>query len=247
MNSLQVFNYQNKNIRVMTRDGNPWWVLKDVCDILDIKNPTDVAKRLDDDERARFNLGRQGQAIIINEPGLYNVILRSDKPEAKAFKRWVTHDVLPAIRVTGGYKIPATYSDALRLAADYCEENLTLKSKIEADAPLVLFAKSVEAADTSILVGELAKLIKQNSVDIGQNRLFQWLRDNGYLIRRQGADFNMPTQYSMDLGLFEIKERTVTNPDGSTRITKTPKVTGKGQQYFINKFLAPEPTASLAE
>ncbi|MDL2254226.1 phage antirepressor KilAC domain-containing protein [Ruminococcaceae bacterium OttesenSCG-928-I18] len=114
---------------------------------------------------------------------------------------------------------------------------LRLSEQIEEYKPKVLFADAVEASDTAILVGELAKLIKQNGVDIGQNRLFEWMRGNGYLIRRSGADYNMPTQYSMELGLFEIKERAITNPDGSARITKTAKVTGKGQQYFINKFL----------
>ncbi len=126
----------------------------------------------------------------------------------------------------------------MKRALEFANKQVSeLETKIEADKPKVLFADAVAASQTSILIGELAKILRQNGVEIGQNRLFAWLRDNGYLIKRKGSDWNMPTQKSMDLGLFEIKERTINNPDGSIDIKKTPKVTGKGQQYFINKFM----------
>lgn len=126
---------------------------------------------------------------------------------------------------------------ALQIAEDKLKK---LESKVEADAPKVLFADAVSASKTSILVGELAKLLKQNGVDIGQHRLFRWMRENGYLIRRNGTDFNMPTQKSMDLGLFAVKETAITHSDGTVTVSKTTKVTGKGQQYFIQKFLGEE-------
>lgn len=247
MNELQIFNYNGNEVRIIQKDGEPWWVLKDVCGILEIKNPTDVVKRLDEDERARFNLGRQGETNIINESGLYNVILRSDKPEAKPFRKWVTSEVLPSIRKHGGYLTPQKIEEVLlnpdtiiKLATDLKaeqEKRAALEVKVEQDKPLVAFANSVSVASTSILVGELAKLLKQNGVDMGQNRLFAWMRENGFLISRKGTDYNMPTQRSMDKGLFEIKETTISHGDGHTSINKTPKVTGKGQIYFINLFL----------
>ena len=164
-------------------------------------------------------------------------MLSSKLPGAKKFKRWVTAEVLPTIRKTGGYQLPKDYPSALRALADATEKLLAVETENEANRPKVLFADAVSTAKTSILVGELAKLLKQNGVDIGQNRLFGWLRENGFLIRRNGTDFNMPTQKSMDLGLFEIKETVVSHADGHTSVNKTPKVTGKGQQYFINRFL----------
>ena len=164
-------------------------------------------------------------------------MLSSKLPGAKKFKRWVTAEVLPTIRKTGGYQLPKDYPSALRALADTAEKLLAAETENEANRPKVLFADAVSTAKTSILVGELAKLLKQNGVDIGQNRLFGWLRENGFLIRRNGTDFNMPTQKSMDLGLFEIKETVVSHADGHTSVNKTPKVTGKGQQYFVQRFL----------
>lgn len=245
MNSLQIFDHpEYGDIRTILIDDEPWFVLKDVCTALEIKNATDVAKRLDEDERARFNLGRQGEATIINEYGLYNVILRSDKKEAKAFKRRITHEVLPTIRKHGAYLTPDKIEEALcnpdtiiRLAQqlkDEREQKEALAQQAQLDAPKVLFAEAVQASNTSILVGNLAKIMRQNGIDIGQNRLFAWLRKNGYLISRRGDSWNMPTQRSMEMGLFEIKE-TVILQDGEPTIRKTPKVTGKGQLYFIEK------------
>ena len=250
MNNLQIFNYNGNEVRTIQKDGEPWWVLKDVCGILGISKYRDTASRLDEDERGSVRVdtpGGEQEMTVVNESGLYNVILRSDKPEAKPFRKWVTSEVLPSIRKHGAYMTPQKIEEVLlnpdtiiKLATELKaeqEKRVALESKVEQDKPLVAFANSVSVAKTSILVGELAKLLKQNGVDTGQKRLFCWLRENGYLIRRQGSDWNMPTQKAMEMGLFEVKESTVNNPDGSVQINKTTKVTGKGQHYYINKFL----------
>ncbi|WP_346207651.1 phage antirepressor [Caldifermentibacillus hisashii] len=247
MKQLQkVFDYQGSELRTVVLDNEPWFVAKDVCEILEITNPTMALQRLDNDERAKFNLGRQGETNIVNEPGLYTLILGSRKPEAKQFKRWVTHEVIPAIRKHGAYMTSETIEKVLtdpdtliKLATTLKEEKqkrLLAEQTLEKQKPKVLFANAVETSNSSVLVGELAKIMKQNGVNIGQNRLFEWLRDNGYLIK-SGESKNLPTQRSMEQGLFEIKKRTINNPDGSVRVTSTPKVTGKGQIYFVDKFL----------
>lgn len=243
MNELQTFNFKNQPVRTVQLNNQPYWVLKDVCDVLELSNPTVVANRLEDDERAKFNLGRQGEATVITESGLYAVILRSDKPNAKEFRKWVTSEVLPAIRKHGAYLTdekaydithnPQSLADLLLQAGEQLKQKEIIIQEMK---PKALFADAVAASNSNILIGDLAKLIKQNGHDIGQKRLFDWLRDNGYLIK-YGASRNMPTQVAMNLGLFKVKESTFNNPDGSVRITKTTKVTGKGQQYFINKFL----------
>lgn len=252
MNELSIFNYEEKEVRTVTVNGEPWFVAKDVCDVLGVSNTSDtLSKVLDDDEKGVdtiYTPGGNQQVSIVNEPGLYSLILRSRKPEAKAFKRWITHEVLPTIRKTGGAYLTLQKAEEIlhdpNLIIGLAQQVIDLKAKaeqqqkqIEADRPKTIFADAVSASHTTILVGELAKLLHQNGIDIGQNRLFEWLRDNGYLIRRKGADWNMPTQRSMDLGLFQIKERTINEPSGSVRITKTVKVTGAGQVYFINKFI----------
>ena len=238
---LQIFkNHTFGNVRVIEQGGEPWFVAKDVCDCLENKNTTDALKRLDDDERARFNLGRQGETNIVNEYGLYSLVLSSRKPEAKEFKRWITHEVIPSIRKYGSFNmaIPRTLPDALNAYANEIEAHQKTQALLEAQRPKVLFADSVAASHTSILIGELAKLLHQNGVkDMGQKRLFAWMREHGYLISRKANDYNMPTQRAMELGLFQIKETTVTHSDGHISVSKTPKVTGKGQQYFIEKFL----------
>lgn len=248
MNQLQkIFNYQGYQLRTVVLDNEPWFVATDVCRILEIQNVTQALQRLDDDERSMFNIGRQGKTNIINEPGLYTLILGSRKPEAKQFKRWVTHEVIPTIRKTGGYV--ADDELFIRTYLPHADEQTKLffkttlqtirkqNEEIAAMKPKALFADAVETSESSILIGELAKILRQNGIDIGQNRLFRWLRENGYLCKQRGENYNLPTQYSMDLGLFEIKKRTINNPDGSVRVTRTPKVTGKGQVYFVNKFL----------
>lgn len=247
MNELQIYKYNGSDIRTVEKDGGLWWVLKDVCDVLGLSNPTMIANRLDEDERAKFDLGRQGETNIINESGLYNVILRSDKPEAKKFKRWVTHEVLPSIRKHGAYMNEQILEQALtspdfliRLAQELKSEKEArqrLEKQAAEDAPKVLFAKMVETAETSILIGDLAKFLKQNGINTGQNRLFEWMRGHGYLVKN-GASRNMPTQRAMEMGLFEVKESTTANPDGTIRLHRTTKVTGKGQVYFIKRFLA---------
>lgn len=249
MNELQVFNSSEfGKIRTITKDDEPMFCLIDICKALEIRNATDVAKRLDEDELTRLNLGsRAGETNFITESGLYAVILRSDKPNAKKFRKWVTSEVLPSIRKNGGYIAgQETLSDeelmakALLVANNKIAERDKIieqkQARIEQMKPKEIFADAVAASHTSILVGDLAKLICQNGYQIGQKRLFDWLRANGYLIKA-GSSYNMPTQRYVEQGLFEIKESNLVNPDGSVRITKTTKVTGKGQVYFVNKFL----------
>lgn len=253
MNELQVFSYEGNEVRTVQKGDETWWVLKDVCDVLQLSNPSMIADRLDDDEKVKVDpkqyLGSRSNepATVISESGLYNVILLSRKPEAKKFKRWVTHEVLPTIRKHGAFLTPQKIEEVLlnpdtiislatQLKAEQ-EQRRALESKVEQDKPKVLFAAAVESSHTSILIGELAKLLRQNGIEIGQNRLFQWMRENGYLIKRQGTDFNMPTQYSMERGWFEIKETAISRADGSITVSKTTKVTGKGQTYFVSIFL----------
>lgn len=255
MTDLQIFNSPEFGaIRTIEKDGEPWFVGKDVAAILGYGD-TDQAlrKHIDDEDKLtrRFDgSGQNRQMTIINESGLYSLVLSSKLPTAKKFKRWVTSEIIPSIRKHGAYMTPETLEKVLlspdtlmQLAQnlkDEQEKRKALEAQIESQKPAVLFTGAVETSKTSILIGELAKMLKQNGVNIGQNRLFEWLRRNGYLIKRNGTDYNMPTQRSMDMGLFEIKETTINNPDGSIKISKTPKVTGKGQVYFINLFLNKE-------
>ena len=252
MNDLTIFNHEQfGQVRTAIIDGEPMFVASDVCKALEISKYRDAVHRLDEDERGSVEvdtLGGKQSTAAVTESGLYAIVLGSRKPEAKAFKRWITHDVIPTIRKTGGYVnddemfiktyLPQADEQTKLLFKATLETMKSLNSKIEQDKPKVLFADAVNTAKTSILVGELAKLIKQNGVDIGQNRLFTWLRENGYLIKRYGTDYNMPTQRAMQMGLFEIKETSVVHADGHTSISKTPKITGRGQMYFVNKFLA---------
>ena len=247
MNYLQTFSFNNQPVRTVQLNNQPYWVLKDVCAVLGISNSRMTAERLEDDEVSQTDiidaLGRSQNTTVITESGLYAVILRSDKPNAKEFRKWVTSEVLPAIRKTGAYLTdekaydithnPQSLADLLMQAGEQLKQKEIIIQEMK---PKALFADAVATANTSILIGDLAKLIKQNGHNIGQKRLFEWLRNHGYLIKG-GNSKNMPTQKAMELKLFEVKERTINNPDGSVRITKTTKVTGKGQQYFINKFL----------
>lgn len=253
MTDLQIFNSPEFGaIRTIEKDGEPWFVGKDVAVVLGYGD-TDQAlrKHIDDEDKLtrRFDgSGQNRQMTIINESGLYSLVLSSKLPTARKFKRWVTSEVIPSIRKHGAYMTPDKLEEVLlkpdtliQLAQnlkDEQEKRRALEVKVEAQRPKVLFAESVEAAKTSILIGELAKLLKQNGINIGQNRLFEWLRNNGYLIKRQGSDYNMPTQRAMELGLFEIKETTITHSDGHIHVSKTPKVNGKGQVYFVNLFLS---------
>lgn len=251
-NEIQRFDFKGSALRTLTDEAvEPWFVAKDVCDILEISNPSDALKRLDDDERSRFNLGRQGETNIVNEAGLYALVLGSRKPEAHEFKRWVTHEVLPQIRRTGGY-IPASETDdditilakAVMIGQRTMEEQkrriAAQQSRIVELEPKALFADAVAASDGTCLVGELAKMLRQNGLNIGQNRLFQLLRDDGFF-GKSGSNRNVPTQKAMDLGLFRIKETAVTHSDGHVTISRTPKVTGKGQRYFIARYCPKKP------
>lgn len=237
MNSeIQKFDFKGAPLRTLTdKAGEPWFVAKDVCAILEISNPSDALKRLDDDERSRFNLGRQGETNIVNEAGLYVLVLGSRKPEAHEFKRWVTHEVLPQIRKTGGY-IPTSESDS--------DEDIMARAVLVAQKTIERKNQQLQAKDTQIKMLEpkarfadavAAKMLRQNGMDIGQNRLFRLLQADGYL-GKSGSNRNVPTQRAMDLGLFRIKETTVTHADGHTTVSRTPKVTGKGQRYFIDRY-----------
>lgn len=263
-NEIQAFDYHGSTVRsVVDENGDPWFLAKDVCDILDTET-RDVRKILDEDEVAnvkKFNNGgistvwgldtsNGGRApLIVSESGLYSLIIRSRKPEAKAFKRWVLREVIPSIRKYGAYMTRDVAEKALndpdfliQLATQWKTERrarMEAERTIERQKPKVLFADSVETSRTSILVGAFANDLRQNGVDIGQNRLFAWLRDHGYLISRKGEAWNQPTQKALDLGLFEVKTRTINNPDGSVRTTRTTKITGKGRIYLTEKLLAP--------
>lgn len=252
MNNISTFNNPAfGSVRAVSVNDEPYFVGKDVAEILGYERPTDaVRKRVDPDDRgvAKMETPSGAQEMtIINESGLYSLILSSKLPKAKEFKRWVTAEVLPAIRKTGGYindtaqfvesyfgQLEPNQKHALTMVFD---ESKRMSAQLKEQAPKVLFANAVETAHNSILIGDLAKIIRQNGVDIGQKRLFDWMRQNGYLIKG-GQSKNMPTQKAMDMNLFEVKESTVNNPDGSVRITRTTKVTGKGQTYFVKKFLA---------
>lgn len=250
MNDLQVFNNAMfGNVRILMRNNEPWFVAKDVCDCLEINNSRQALSRLDADEKSSviLNDGTPGnpEKSVVNEYGLYSLVMSSRKPEAKEFRRWITHEVLPSIRMHGAYMT----SDVLKQAIQSPDFLIQLASQLKTEqdarrhaeltivqqAPKVLFADAVATSHTSILIGDLAKLLKQNGVDTGQKRLFEQLRTDGYLIK-SGNSKNMPTQRSMEMGLFEVKESTLVNSDGSTRITRTTKVTGKGQVYFVNKY-----------
>lgn len=249
MNELRVFeNNEFGQIRTIEQNGEPWFVAADVCRALELPDVHKAVGRLDEDEKGRNSIptpGGKQEMSIVNEPGLYSLVLGSRKPEAKAFKRWITHEVIPAIRKHGAYATPEMVEKMLgdpdvmiRTLTALKEERQKvekLAAKVEEDKPKVLFADSVSASKQCILVGELAKLLRQNGVNVGQTRMFERLRNDGYL-HKGGNQKNMPTQRSMELGLFEIVERPIINPDGSVRVTRTPKVTGKGQVYFINKY-----------
>lgn len=247
MNEIKIFdNPEFGKVRTMEINGEPYFVGKDVSEILGYSDTNKaIAMHVDDEDKLNdktaSSLGQRG-GWLINESGLYSLILSSKLPKAKEFKRWVTSEVLPSIRKHGAYAVDELLNDpefaikTFTALKEEREKSKRLSEQIEADKPKVIFADSVSAAKSSILIGDLAKLIKQNGVNIGQNRLFEWLRTNGYLIK-DGTSKNMPTQRAADMKLFEVKVRTVNNPDGSIRETKTTVVTGKGQVYFVNKFL----------
>lgn len=235
-------------VRTILIGDEPYFVGKDIAVILGYERATKAIRDHVDNEDVdevpiQDSIGRMQNTPVINESGLYSLILSSKLTTAKRFKRWVTSEVLPSIRRTGKYDIHQDsymIADPVERAKKWIEEETIRKqqaAQIEEMTPKALFADSVAASKTTILIGELAKILKGNGINTGQNRLFAWMRDNGFLINRKGSDWNMPTQKAMDLGLFRVKETVINHSDGSTSISKTVKVTGKGQQYFINKFM----------
>lgn len=254
MNNIKIFeNPEFGSIRTVEVKNEPWFVGKDVAEVLGYSNTMKAIRdHVKDNHKLAERIvlsGQNREAILIDEAGVYSLVMRSKLPKAEQFQEWVTSEVLPAIRKTGGYiNGSESMSDdeimarALLMAQKTIENNKERISQLESDndrmRPKEIFADAVAASDQTILIGDLAKLIKQNGYDIGQKRLFEWLRQNGYLIKRKGADYNSPTQRAMEMGLFRIKETSVTCPDGHTKVNKTTKVTGKGQQYFLNLFLS---------
>lgn len=250
MKDLQIFNFRGLDVRTVLIDGEPYFVGKDVADVLGYKKPENaVANHVDEENKTTTLIQGNGsnyksKTVIVNESGLYSLILSSKLPTAKKFKHWVTSEVLPAIRKHGAYMTDekafdvvnnkSGLADLLQQAADQLKQKDIQIAELK---PKALFADSVATSSSTILVGELAKILRGNGIEIGQNRLFDWLRKNGYLISKKGSSYNLPTQKSMNLGLFKIKETTINHSNGSVSISKTAKVTGKGQQYFINKFL----------
>lgn len=245
MNELKIFqNEEFGEIRTVTIDGEPMFCLADICKALELSQPSKVKERLNQkgvNSIPTLTNGGTQNLLYVNESNLYKTIFQSRKESADRFTDWVTSEVLPSLRKNGGYIMNQenmTPEQIMAAGLKAAQKIIDDKNKeIERMKPKEIFADAVAASHTSILVGDLAKLLKQNGVETGQKRMFSWLRENGYLIKRKGTDWNMPTQKSMELGLFEVKESTINNPDGSSRINRTTKVTGKGQQYFINKFL----------
>ena len=251
-NEMKVFeNAEFGMVRTVLIEGEPWMVGKDVAEILGYKNPSrDINRHVDEEDRQNYQNGSfespRGMTVI-NESGVYSLILSSKMPKARAFKRWVTSEVLPSIRKHGAYMTDETLEKALtspdfliRLATELKHEKearIKAEEKIEVDRPKVQFADSVSGSPTSIPVGDLAKMMRQNGINIGQNKLFAWLRKNGWLMNTNDS-WNMPTQRGMNMELFEIKEGTCTDRYGVTRIFKKTMVTGKGQVYFLNKEIA---------
>ena len=258
MNKIQIFqNEQFGKVRIaMNENEEPLFCLADVCSVIGIANARNVKSRLDLEDVCQIDTLTEGgkqQVTFVTESGLYDVIIRSDSEKAKPFRKWVTSEVLPSIRKHGAYMTQETLEKALaspdfliQLATNLKEEKRKridaeqkaeiAEQTIKTNAPKVLFADAVSTSQRSCLVAELAKILQQNGVNIGQNRLFAWMRENGYLCSK-GQYHNQPTQKAMDLGLFELKKTTINKPDGSILVSTTTKVTGKGQVYFVNKFL----------
>lgn len=259
MKDLQLFNFENQQVRTLKINDEPYFVGKDVANILGYADSTRaINQHVDKEDRKSLSYKASGDLVpslwekkndfsnkvLITESGVYSLIFGSQQPNAKRFKHWVTSEVLPAIRKHGAYMTDQKafdvvhnkngLADLLQQAADQLKQK---DIQIEEMKPKAMLADAITASETSILVGEMAKILKKNGVNTGQNRFFKWLRENGYLIKRKGTDYNMPTQKSMNLKLFEIKERTIVDGN-STRIVKTPKITGNGQQYFTNLFLS---------
>lgn len=252
MDNLQIFDSPEfGQIRIVEQGGEPWFVGKDVAEILGYSNPQKAIRDHVKDSHKGVNDSftvNGTPPVLIDEAGVYTLVMRSKLPQAEAFQEWVTSEVLPAIRKTGGYIAGSeNMTDAELMAKAVLVAQSTIQQRdqrikelendVQAAKPKVLFADAVSASDSTILIGDLAKILKQNGYNTGQKRLFQWLRENGYLIKRRGADYNSPTQSAMELGLFRVKETPIIHADGHVTVNKTVKVTPKAQIYFANKFL----------
>jgi len=266
MNELHVFSYEGKEVRTIQRGGQTWWVAKDVCDVFGETNRNRAMQPLDEDEKGYTQMTTPGgiqRFAVVNEAGLYALLFAMQPTKARgvsdeyiadreqklrSFKRWVTHEVLPTIRKHGAYitsskleeimNDPDSWIKLLTALKEERHEKERLQLQSAQDKPKVVFADAVSVSEGTILIGELAKILKGNGIEIGQNRLFERLRQDGFLIKRKGTDYNAPTQKAMELGLFKVKETAITHSDGHVTISKTTKVTGKGQQYFVNYFLS---------
>lgn len=253
MNELQIFNNKEFGaVRTVTIDNEPWFVGKDVAEALGYSNASKaVSVHVNEEDRILRTLEADSQngnvvktqTALINESGLYALIFGSKLESAKRFKHWVTSEVLPSIRKHGVYAVdelldnPDMAIKAFTALKEEREKNRLLRADNERMKPHAVLGRAITTANTSILVGDLAKILRQNGIEMGGKRLFEWLRENGYLIKRKGTDWNLPTQRSMEMGLFEIKESVHIDGNGCNKISRTPKVTGKGQQYFVNKFI----------
>ena len=252
MSNIQIFKKQELGqVRVAGDKDSPLFCLKDVCDVLGITQTKDVKASIVREFSKEGDLteppvtysypietaGGTQQATFITEPQLYFVLMRSDKPKAKPFRQWVVNEVLPQIRRTGSYSLPKTYKEALAELMTQVEENEKLQQQIEQDKPKVAFADSVASSDDTISIGQLAKLLKQNGIETGRKRLFDYFRKNGYLIKGKSKDYNTPSQKAMEQGLFKIKEAVINMGDKAI-LSLSPRVTAKGQQYFIEHFTA---------
>jgi len=238
-----------KEFRIYGDVECPLFLAKDVANWIEHSKPSMMLQNIDENEKLRETIltsGQNREMWFLTEDGVYEVLMQSRKPIAKQFKKQVK-EILKSIRKHGVYATPQkleemlndpdTMITVLTRLKDEQAKSKQLQTQIIEDKPKVLFADAVSTSKTTILVSELAKLLKQNGYEIGGNRLFAWLRENGYLIRRKGTDYNMPTQKSMQLGIFTVKETAITHSDGHVTVSKTPKITGKGQTYFVNKFL----------
>lgn len=242
MNEIKIFeNQEFGKVRALEIDGKPYFAANDIANALGYKRTADAvtAHCKGSVKRRYLTDGGEQEVKFIPEGDVYRLIVRSKLPSAEKFEKWVFDEVLPSIRHTGGYQMTMPQGkELLALAVLEAQKTIEAQNKdIERMKPKEIFADAVATSSTAILIGELAKLLRQNGIDIGQNRLFDWMRKNGYLIRQKGSAYNTPTQRSADLGILTTKETVIVRSDGSTEVKKTVKVTGKGQQYFINKFL----------
>ena len=249
MNMLKVFEKAEfGRVRVVECEGEPWFVAKDVCECLELTDVSKTISLMDDDEKGTNSIrtpGGEQQMLVVSEPGLYSLILRSRKPEAKAFKRWVTHEILPSIRKTGHSGAPETEDEILARALVIAEGRLgmlshavsELQEQIALDAPKVELAEAIMETEECVSINQFAKILKQRGLDIGANRLYRDLRRDGYLMRRRGTNWNMPTQRMMDKGYFRVVERMTEADDGYQFVTVTTMITGAGQYHLFAHFL----------